>query len=242
MFNQQQQSRYQQNMAIVRRGVRLGALPAMLVYRRNLGYEIVHPGAVVGVCFVMGFIAEWLSQETPFAEALLIFALVTLWEGAAQRIKRSREIRRGGHCLHTNYIGDSQLQRLWWPKFMRHSRRIERLVDPLVCLLIGFPIAHYFSPALGGWLVFSGLCLRILEWEAHKKELRRALDTLNGLVEAEMQAQVVNHFSVRVEPLQHATITESGIATGSGADIQQSIRRRKAKRNHQRHDDQFPDQ
>jgi hypothetical protein len=203
----------------------------MLLFRPDLGYEIVHPAAVLGISFLMGVIAEWLSPETPFAEALLLFALLICWEGVAQRIKRGRELRRGGISPHTLYIGTSRLQRWWWPQFMRCNRRIERLVDPFMCFLIGFPVAHYVSPVLGGFVVFSGLCLRVFEWEIYKKERRRELSIHNGLVEAEVHAQVVSHFSVRVESLQNATTTESGIPTGYASDIQQSMLRRKAKRN-----------
>lgn len=202
------------------------ALTVMLMLRRNLGYRIVGPGALLVVFLVMVGLSEWASAETPNAEGLFVFALAVLVTGFAQRAKRKLEVR-DGELSHTYYIGDSDLQRLPWPRFMRAERRIERFLDPLVCLLIGFSVGKYFSPALGCWIFCSGLCLRIFEAEIHKREVKRELDILDGMVESEMQAEAVNRLSVRIEQLEkQASQTSSGIPTGYGPDIQSAIHRR----------------
>jgi len=168
-----------QKMEVAKWLCKFPALTVMLILRRNLGYRIIGPGALLGIFLVMVGLSEWSSAETPHAEWLLVFALAVLATGFVQRAKRKREAR-GGEQLHTYYIGDSDLQRLPWPRFMRAERRIERFVDPLLCLLIGFPIASYCSPALGWWLVFSGLCLRVFEADVRKRELKRELWDLKG--------------------------------------------------------------
>jgi hypothetical protein len=210
-------------MALVKWLMFFPALTSMLMLRRNLGYRILNPAWIICVCLVMAFVAQWLSQETPLAHALLIFAFVVLWEGLAQRIKRRRELREGKKA-HSYFIGDSQLQRLWLPKFLRKERRVERFLDPAFCLILGFPVAKYLSPALGGWFVFSGICLRAYEAEVYKRELQRELDLVDSMVESENQEEVIEHYSVRIENQSGRSV--NGIPTGCSADIQKTITRR----------------
>jgi hypothetical protein len=212
-----------QKMAFVKWLMFFPALTAMLLFRRNLGYRALSPGGLVAVCLVMVLLANWLSAETPFAEMLLIYTAGVFLEGVSQRLKRWREMRRGVK-QHSYFIGDSQLRKLWLPAFLKCDRRVERFIDPLFAVAIGFPVAKYFSPALGGWLVFSGLCLRTFEAEVWKKKITHELDTIDSMVESEIQEEVVEHYSVRIENQSGRSV--NGIPTGCSADIQKTILRR----------------
>ena len=202
------------------------ALTVMLLLRSNLGYRLLNPLALFGVSFAMAVIATWAAETTPYADALMLFAGLVFIGGIAERAKRWRELRRGMR-LHSYYIGDSHLQRLKLPGFLRRNRRVERFIDPLICLLAGFPLVQ-FIPALGGWILFSGLCLRIVEDAVWKKQIERDLDTLDGMIESEVQEEVLEQYSVRIH--QPSQGQGEGIPTGYAADVQKTILRRTTKR------------
>jgi hypothetical protein len=145
----------------------------------------------------------------------------------SQRLKRWRE-RRQGVKQHSRAIGDSQLRKFWLPAFLKRDDRVERFLDPLLTVAIGFPVAKYFSPALGGWLVFAGLCLRTFEAEVWKIKITRELDIVDSMVEAELQEEVIEHYSVRIDNQSGRPV--NGIPTGCSADIQKTILRRTTKR------------
>jgi hypothetical protein len=141
----------------------------------------------------------------------------------SQRFKRWREMRSGVK-QHSYFIGDSQLRKLWLSAFLKCDRRVERFIDPLFAVTIGLLCAKYFSPALGGWLAFSGLCLRTFEAEVWKKKITHELDTVDSMVEAEIQEEVVEHYSMRIDNQSGRPV--NGIPTGCSADIQKTILRR----------------
>jgi len=203
------------------------ALTVMVFLRRNLGYRLLSPLSLCVVAAVM-FLISTFAQHTPNPEGLQIFALLVLFVGASQRWSRWKEIRRGVR-LHTYYIGDSCLEFRWLPGFIRRNRRIPRFFDPLFCFAIG-ALLFMVSPALGGWIVFSGFCLRTFEDAVYRKELERDLDTLDGLIASEVQAEAVEHFSeAPKEERRHADLS-TGIPTGLAPDVEEVIARKRARK------------
>lgn len=202
------------------------SLTVMLLLRREIGYSLLNPIYVLGVSLVMAFVAKWLSAETPNAEALFIFAIVVFFGGVFERIKRWRG-RRSGEKVYSAEIGSSHLRSLWMPAFLKRERRVERFVDPLLCMALGWLLLT-FSPALGGWFVFSGLALRAVEHGVWKRQIQRELDTVDSLLESDVQEAVLEHYTVR--PHKPSDAKADGIPTGYAADIEQTIVRRKTKR------------
>ncbi len=135
----QQQSNelsFRQKMNFVKWLMFFPALTVMLLFRRNLGYRTLHPTGLIGVCLVMVFIAYWLSEETPFAAMLLIYAAGVFLEGMSQRLKRWRERRRGVK-QHSRAIGDSALRKLWLPAFLKRDGRLACFRGPVPAHLRG---------------------------------------------------------------------------------------------------------
>ena len=104
--------------------------------------------------------------------------------------------------------------------FCRRNRRIARIIDPIACILVGYGLFPA-SRALAMWLIFSGVCLRVFEYEVHIRERNRSLDTVDDLIVADRQTVIVEQFetSPGTAPQQPTT----GIPTGIGDDIRDKI-------------------
>jgi len=204
---------------------RFPALTVMVFLRRDLGYRALNLLALVLMTAILLALA---SDAKPVnrPQDLMIFAVVMFLLGLTQRIGRWRQFRQGVR-QHSYYIGTSPFDFRWLPGFIRNERRIARYVDPLVCIVIGFALIRY-SVCLALWLLFAGVALRAYEDAVYKRELRQRLDTIDGLVVSEIQADTVERFSdqTAVKPQQQRT----GLPTGLGNDIHERIKSRKSKR------------
>jgi hypothetical protein len=223
--NQQPESNrwtLQQKIAFSRWVAFFPALTAMVVLRRNLGYRTLSPVSLICVTAVMALLSVWASASTRFAEILLIFAGIVLLGGFAERAKRYKEMREGTR-VHSHYIGDSHLRSLPLPQFLKRDRRLERVVDPIVMAAAGV-LLFQISPIPAMWLALSGASLRLIEADARKRQIERELDTLDSMVEAEIQEEVIEHYSVRIHNPTDRPV--NGIPTGCSADIQKTILRR----------------
>jgi hypothetical protein len=96
-----------------------------------------------------------------------------------------------------------------------------------VCVVIGFWLLRY-SVCLALWLLFAGVALRAYEDAIYKRELRQRLDTVDGFVMSEMQAEHVERYSDQTAA--HPQQQRTGIPTGLGVDIQDRIKSGKSKR------------
>jgi hypothetical protein len=201
---------------------RFPALTLMVFLRRDLGYRVVNPLWLIGVAILMAMIAG-LSDPNHRPDDLVIFALMALTLGFYQRYNRWLDLRRGVKS-HTYYSGTSIFRRLHWPSFLRCDRRICRTVDPLVCGMTGIVLMQ-FSRALGLWIVFASVCLAGFEEVAFRKQFHRDLDTLDGMVNAEIQGETVEHFSPPTDA--QAQEASEGIPTGLGDDIKERIKKTK---------------
>jgi uncharacterized membrane protein YidH (DUF202 family) len=199
------------------------ALTVMVWLRRDIGYRLLNPIGLIAVTTLL-FVISALAQPGDADNQpvfLLLFAVMTLLLGISQRTKRWQELNRGIR-QHSYYLGTSCFQQLrWLPMFCRRNRKIERILDPIFCILIGFALFPV-SRALAAWLIFSGVCLRVFEYEVHIRERNRSLDIVDNLIVADRQTVIVEQFeaSPGTAPQQPTT----GIPTGIGDDIRDKIK------------------
>jgi hypothetical protein len=182
---------FAQKLELVQWAMRFPALTVIVFLRRDLGYRLLNPIALIGVAFVMLVFGTVFGPESR-PEDLWIFAVVMLALAFGQRIARWRAMRRGV-AQHSYYFGTSCFDSAGIPECFRRNGRANFLLDPACCLIAGFILLHY-SRALGAWLIISGLCLRAYEFTIFRKELNQALDITDGLAMSVAQSQIVEHF------------------------------------------------
>jgi hypothetical protein len=215
----------QVNWELMKALSRFPALTVMVCLRRDLGYRAVSLLALVVMTAILIALASNAKPENR-PQDLMIFALVMFLLGSTQRIRRWRQFRQGVR-QHSYYIGTSPFDFRWLPGFIRNERRIARYLDPLVCVVIGFWLLRY-SVCLALWLLFAGVALRAFEDVIYKRELHQRLDTIDGLVMSEIQADNIERFTK--EAAANPQHQRTGVPTGLGDDIQDRIKSRKSKR------------
>jgi hypothetical protein len=219
-----------QKMDFVRAVSIYPALTVMVFIRRKIGFRMVKPTWLViltvlmllGLVFFSGF-------ARPFPFLVVLYALSMLGLGLFQRWKRWGDLC-GGVRWHTYSPGVSYLERLPLPDFFRSNSRVNRFLDPAAVALVGVPIA-FLSLGLGLWIIFAALFLYVYEQSAYDHALARDLDTLDGLIASEVQAETVKHFEQPQPEQKQRSIEETaGIPTGLAPDIQLQIELRRAKK------------
>jgi hypothetical protein len=219
----QQQRSLREELEFTKWLLHFPALTVMVWLRRDIGYRLLNPiglTAVTGFLFVISALAQ---PDDPDNQPvfLLLFAVMTLLLGISQRTKRWQEINLGVR-QHSYYLGSSPFEKLrWLPMSCRRNRRIARIIDPIFCILIGFALIPV-SRGLAMWLIFSGVCLRVFEYEVHIRERNQSLDIVDNLIVADRQTVIVEQFepSPGVAPQQPTT----GVPTGIGDDIRDKIK------------------
>jgi len=202
------------------------ALTVMVFLRRDLGYRLLNPLALMAVTGFLSLIS--ISAQPDNADNqpvfLLLFAVMAFIVGMSQRLKRWQELNRGVR-QHSYYIGTSCFETIrWLPMFCRRNRRTARFIDPFVCIIIGaalFPVSRF----LAMWLIFSGICLRSFEYVIHQRERNRNLDMIDSLIISEAQGETVERFEE--PPGAESQQPDPGIPTGIGDDIKSKIKKLK---------------
>jgi hypothetical protein len=168
------------------------------------------------------------AAAAPFGFLMVIYALALLGLGFFQRWQRWQELCNGERW-HTYSPGISYLETLPLPPFFRSHGRVGRFLDPaavaIVALLVGIILSH----GLGIWLLLSAFFLYVHEQDAYQAQLNRDLDTLDGLVAAEVQAETVKHFEGKQPEEQRSIEETAGIPTGLAPDIHRQVELRRAK-------------
>jgi multisubunit Na+/H+ antiporter MnhC subunit len=200
------------------------ALTVMVFLRQDLGYRLLNPLSLIGVNGFVFFSAGMMRPYKPGARAtdLMVFAIVAFVLGMVQHIRRWWQLDKHNR-QHSYYIGSSLFYFRWVPEFVRENRRMERFVDPVVCALIGLALLH-FSHALACWLLLSAVCLRAFEHTVHEQELNRRLDMVDGLMNSEQQASVMEQYE---QGPWSRPRTDQGIPTGLDEDVRKNIKRQK---------------
>lgn len=221
----QREPTFPEKMQMVQNLMVYPALTVAVLLRKNLGYRLLNPLHICGMAFLL-FVLGSMAGGVPNHEALQLFAVLVFFFGIAQRIRRWIDARRGIR-LHSYYIGDSRFEFKRMPAFLRRNRRFTRLFDPLLCIISGVWLLEPCRP-LGLWLLVSGCALRALESSVQRRSQERERDTLDNIIESEVQEEVVERYSMRIHNQTGGTV--NGIPTGCSADIEKTILRRKTKR------------
>ncbi len=213
---------------------RFPALTLIIFMRMRCGFRLLSYASLFGTAFFL-FLLNGIGNlhvaiplagrfgATNSTESLRNFALLFLALGLWQRHLRWRELL-SGVLWHTRSRGVSYFEflplRLDW---------VYRFVDPILAFLGGMCIRKLGYNGLGLWIMFSALCLRIVEDYAHEKSLERECDIHDSLVENEVMAETAAHFAgqnnadVKVRSLKDT----GGIPTGADATLEAQIAKRK---------------
>ena len=171
---------FTEKMKLVQAMMLFPALTVVVFLRRRLGYRILNPAWLFGVTFFMCIAAAVVQNPEVNPEDLMVFALFVLIFGGGQRAARWREFRQGV-LQHSYYLGDSILESLPLPRFLRYERRVCRIVDPTLCVAIGLALQS-ISRVLGLWLIFSGLSLRVVEGAMRRKQIEKEFEDRKSVV------------------------------------------------------------
>jgi hypothetical protein len=222
------QPSFLENYAFAKSLTQYFALTVMVLMRRSIGYRLLNPLkliAVNGLLAVFGILAEPGNEEArPIA--LTFFAIISFCAGILQRFQRWRELGQP-NSPHSEYVGDSPFSFEFLPAFMRRNSRMARFADPLACIIAGIVLFN-LSHALGCYLVFAGLCLRLYSHEIFEHRRNRDLDLTDGLIMAQYQSEVVEQSEGATTPQPGQA--RPGIPTGLGADLKANLQRRDSAR------------
>jgi len=193
------------------------ALTVMVFLRRKIGYRFLDPMRIFIMTMLLSILmgTDFLYlRHSPSLPSLFILAMIgcTVW----QRRSRWKEIKQGIRW-HSRSRGVSHFSFLPFNEWT-----IRRFVDPAACAAIGAIIP---SP-LGHYLVFSAVCLFVFEMWDFDQMISRTLDTLDSLIDSEVQAETVEYYDKGNN--RPRTVEEtSGIPTGIAPDIEAMIQQRK---------------
>jgi hypothetical protein len=89
---------------------------------------------------------------------------------------------------------------------------------------------YQFSPALGGWMVFSGMCLSVFEAAVYQRRQEHNVDLMDGLIEAQDQQETIEQLIQPAAPPPPTFNQSEAIPTGFGPDIEQRVKARQLRR------------
>jgi hypothetical protein len=220
---------WMEKINFVRAFSRFPAITVMVFIRRKIGFRMMNPTWLIILAIIMLLTPViFIAAAAPFGFLMVIYALALLGLGFFQRWQRWQELCNGERW-HTYSPGISYLETLPLPPFFRSHGRVGRFLDPaavaIVALLVGIILSH----GLGIWLLLSAFFLYVHEQDAYQAQLNRDLDTLDGLVAAEVQAETVKHFEGKQPEEQRSIEETAGIPTGLAPDIHRQVELRRAK-------------
>lgn len=226
MAQKQQQNpdfSFSENYRLAQIAMEYPAITVLPYLCKNLGYRLMSPLRLLALTVflvVVSTLAIPGSNATTNPRFLLYFALVSFVLGIIARIKAWWSLNRGVR-QHSYYIGDARCLRFSWvPDFFRRHRRAEKILNPAICLGAGmafYPISH----ALSAWLFLSAVSIRYVEYAIQLKFLNSDLDTLDSMITAERQGQVIEQFQNPSGVWQKPP--SAGVNTGIGPDIEGQV-------------------
>jgi hypothetical protein len=210
------------------------ALTLMVFMRQRVGFEKLSTGSLFGMAFML-YVLNAIGNfhiSIPVAGtigaqretvSLAVFAGAFLIAGLWQRHLRWKDLLRG-ELWHTFTNGISYFEFL-----PIRLDLVYRVADPLIGLLAGLVMRHLGFGGLGLWVMWSALCLRLVEERLYEMRLREELDRHNGIVEARVQADSMTHWEGHgKEPPRARSLRETGgIPTGTDASLEAQIAKRK---------------
>jgi hypothetical protein len=225
-----QQTSLTDKMKIVQHLAVFPAITLMVFIRQKIGFRMLKPSRLIAVALFIMFIDGLCSTFGHQTGALFtVFPWAVLGFGFYQRHRRWKELGRG-ELLHTLSPGISYFESLPLPQFLMEQRRIYRFIEPLLCFVAAMLIGIFLSRPLAQWVACSSFALFIFEQTLYEKALEHDLDVLDGLVTAEVQGKIADHFSGTQTDQEQLTLEQSaGLPSGVSRDIQKQIELRRAK-------------
>jgi hypothetical protein len=206
------------------------AIPVMLLLRRKIGYRTITPNMliVVSLAIIIGsLLLPMQGSRVPTA----LFGMLIFILGHVSRYRRWQELRQGA-SWHTRGTGFSWLESIPFPprmQFLQEERRIYRILDPLACFLAGLLIWALGSWSLAWCILISGLFLLIWEIGYYERYVNTILDIHDGLVDANVQKHVSDHFTQKPTAPALRLSETAGLPTGLARDIAAKVEQRKRK-------------
>lgn len=201
----------------------LPAVTLLPLIRKRLGLRVCE-----GWWFHFMIIVLLIAGDVLQSKPLMIFAGLSWLAGQWQSWNRAREMKQGAEW-HTRSSGISFFEYLPLPRLLIEEERLYRFADPIVVFVIG-GITYHFTTALGAWLMFSGMCLRVFDEYAYRFQRNKLLDNYdNSLNAGAMSANLQELKDGQPEPPQSIMRKDpasKGRGHGAYSDLQQQIAKR----------------
>lgn len=176
--------------------------------RRRLGFRLLSPlhfipclllfllcnPLIPGALITMSMEPNASGGESPVLHTgngsgfLGLFAFLSMMLASRQRAARRREMKQG-IPVHSFSRGISVFAFL-----PCKLETVHRTIEPLFVIVIGFWIWDTFSPALGWWLVVSGLALTAVEARVAQIQMERTMDAVDGMLDSGTLSEAVAEF------------------------------------------------
>lgn len=208
----------------------LAAMGVIAPYRRRVGLRMTQGLYLYPVVIVMALIGIYASSS----HYLAYYAGAVLAAGLWQNLHRWQEMKRG-ELTHTRSLGVSPLYVIPFgsllpakvAKWVTDGDHIHRSLDPFVIFAIGLFITQR-DQALGGWLMFSAVALRVFEEFKHEQTWKMLLDGLDAMLNGESQKAFMDH--IRRGSSDPLTDPATGRqTTGAVEEMQERIARNQAR-------------
>lgn len=218
-----------QKFDVIQNFLHFPALTIMVFARRKLGYRTLNPLYLILTGFLLVFLQ---NVQTPYLSLALaysywpypltIFVVAMIAWAFIQRRMRWRDMVRGIHW-HTYSRGISYFSFL-----PLREDIINRFVDPLICMFIGYLAMTLWSQALGVWIMLASLAFLLGELRYYDLSLGRTLDLLDGLEETRVQSELLMTGPHGGNKAPRKIEETAGIPTGIGDDLIIAVQRRRA--------------
>lgn len=207
----------------------LVATSAVTPFRRRVGLRMTRGIFLYPVVALMAAIGYFGSSS----HWLCYYAGAVLGAGLWQNYHRWQEMKRG-ELTHTRSLGVSPLASLPFarllPAKLTHwiegGDHIHRSLDPLLMFAAGLVIVPH-DQALGGWVMFSAVSLRIFEEFKHEAGWNQLFEGMDAMLNGETQKAFMDHIRRgNTEPLTDPATGRQ--TTGAAEELAERIARNKA--------------
>ena len=171
------------------------AASAVTTYRRRVGLRMTRGIFLYPVVAIMAAIG-WYGSSSHY---LTWYAGAVLAAGLWQNYNRWQEMKRG-ELTNTRSLGVSPLAAVPFGRFLpakltnwiTSGDHIHRSADPLVMFAAGLLIVPH-DQALGGWVMFSAVALRVFEEFKHEASWNILFDGMDAMLNGESQKAFMDH-------------------------------------------------
>jgi hypothetical protein len=188
-MNQQQTPMYEEFQKILNYTqmiVRFFSVTVEVFLRHSFGERYLNVFTAYGAIILLAIGYEFpLFYPKRFLFA--VFALAFVFMCFVHRITISKR-RRKGVRWHSRYAGTSYD---FWKIIPLEQHITQLYFEPTLIILAGFLIIGFTGDRLGGWLVFSGLCLAVTGQIDAARFRNQVLDVMDSQIESEQLNRAV---------------------------------------------------